>query len=149
MTDDLIKRVAEKLGWKRSPGKSTHDHIQSWIAPDGVRHFWLPPWLTSIDAALSVLDKDCALTIVWRISRQDFTVSYMNGEGVSDESLPRAILLAFLEAPHDNNSEIVKYSTCCGVADTSVSMDGPEFSDIGICPKCKEHCELEEDENDA
>lgn len=43
---------------------------------------------------------------------------------------------------------IVKYSTCCGVADTSVSMDGPDFSDIGICPKCKEHCEFDREGDD-
>ena len=112
MTDaELIKAVAKRLGWEHCPGSS-----KDW--PDGSKSYfdWKDPegiarlsdyadkymlWLTSVDAALSVLDKDCALTIVWRISRQDFTVSYMNGEGVSDESLPRAILLAFLEAPHD------------------------------------------------
>ena len=43
------------------------------------------------------------------------------------------------------NNETVKYSTCCGVADTAISMDGPDFSDIGICPRCRDHCEFEEE----
>ena len=40
------------------------------------------------------------------------------------------------------------YSTCCGVVDTGVSMDGPDHSDIGICPKCRDHCEFEGDDNE-
>ena len=39
------------------------------------------------------------------------------------------------------------YSNCCGVEDRSVSEDGPEWSDIGLCPECREHCEFVE-END-
>ncbi len=43
----------------------------------------------------------------------------------------------------------MKYSNCCGVADTGISIDGPDFSDIGICPECKEHCEFEEEEEEV
>lgn len=34
-------------------------------------------------------------------------------------------------------------STCCGAPNHSVGEDGPDFSDIGICPECHEHCEFE------
>ena len=40
----------------------------------------------------------------------------------------------------------VKYSDCCGTEDRAVSMDGPDYSDIGICPDCGDHCEFEEDD---
>ena len=32
-------------------------------------------------------------------------------------------------------------SSCCG-ADMSrmVTEDGPDFSDLGICPECQDHC---------
>lgn len=37
-----------------------------------------------------------------------------------------------------------KISNCCGSQDCLTNNDGPSWSDIGICPKCKEHCEFEE-----
>ena len=36
-------------------------------------------------------------------------------------------------------------SNCCGVdMNTLVSEDGPDFLDLGICPKCHDHCSVEE-----
>ena len=32
----------------------------------------------------------------------------------------------------------MKYSDCCGAA-------AGEFEDVGICPRCKEHCEWQEE----
>jgi hypothetical protein len=30
-----------------------------------------------------------------------------------------------------------------------VTADGPDYSDVGICPSCRDHCEfIEEDEED-
>ena len=40
-------------------------------------------------------------------------------------------------------------SNCCGAEDGCTSLDGPSWSDIGICPDCREHCEfIEEDEGE-
>jgi len=36
-----------------------------------------------------------------------------------------------------------KISNCCGAEDRLISEDGPSYSDIGVCPKCKEHCAFE------
>ena len=33
-------------------------------------------------------------------------------------------------------------SNCCGERDKMMSQDGPNYSDVGLCPKCKEHCEF-------
>lgn len=38
------------------------------------------------------------------------------------------------------------YSECCNVPDRPVTCDGPNFSDILICPECYDHCEFEEHE---
>ena len=36
-------------------------------------------------------------------------------------------------------------SNCCGAnMQTLVSEDGPDFLDLGICPKCHDHCGVEE-----
>lgn len=40
-------------------------------------------------------------------------------------------------------------SNCCGAVDRLQSEDGPSFSDVGICPKCKEHCEFEKETKGA
>lgn len=41
-----------------------------------------------------------------------------------------------------------KRSTCCGAEDAPCSYDGPNYSDIDICPECKEHCGWEEEPDD-
>jgi len=34
-----------------------------------------------------------------------------------------------------------KLSNCCGAnMSTLVSEDGPDYMDLGICPKCNDHC---------
>lgn len=34
-----------------------------------------------------------------------------------------------------------QFSPCCGFnMDQDVTIDGPSYSDIGICPNCKENC---------
>lgn len=39
-----------------------------------------------------------------------------------------------------------KVSNCCGWQDTAMSGDGPNFSEMGICPKCKDYCEFQTEE---
>jgi hypothetical protein len=39
-------------------------------------------------------------------------------------------------------NEEPKYSNCCYEADTGTSIDGPKYSELGICPDCKEHCDF-------
>ena len=40
------------------------------------------------------------------------------------------------------------YSSCCGIEDGCTSLDGPSWSDIGICPDCKDHCDFIEGEDE-
>ena len=109
MTDaELIKVVAKRLGWKylKHEGLSEHDgfDVYRWYSPSG-EMAELPPWLTSLDVCLDLLD-DVGYTIhswseIPHLKQiKNYEVHYMGIE-VRDESLPRAILLAFLEATHD------------------------------------------------
>ena len=41
-----------------------------------------------------------------------------------------------------------KISNCCGAEDRMVGYDGPSFSDMDICPECKDHCEFIEEEDE-
>lgn len=36
------------------------------------------------------------------------------------------------------------YSNCCDAKDCSVSENGPLYSDLGICPRCNDHCTFED-----
>lgn len=42
----------------------------------------------------------------------------------------------------------MRVSDCCGAHDGACGIDGPDFSDVGICPECREHCEFVEEEED-
>lgn len=42
------------------------------------------------------------------------------------------------------NKTSQRVSNCCGAEDRPCTIDGPSYSDIGICPDCREHCEFEE-----
>lgn len=43
------------------------------------------------------------------------------------------------------NKVLPKVSECCGAnMETLVSIDGPDYLDLGICPKCHEHCSVKE-----
>ena len=105
MTDtELIKDVLKKLGWKHNPKFSPNGDILPWIGPDTFRRSELPPWLTSVDAALGVLGKRSYDIFSRETGYQfwlwpDTETATVLGE---DESLPRAILLAFLELPKEN-----------------------------------------------
>lgn len=33
-------------------------------------------------------------------------------------------------------------SNCCDSSDRLTILDGPSFSDVGICPECEDHCEF-------
>jgi hypothetical protein len=42
-------------------------------------------------------------------------------------------------------------SGCCGAPNGMITLDGSDYKDIGICPRCKEHCDwvdLEEEEDE-
>lgn len=39
-------------------------------------------------------------------------------------------------------------SDCCGAPDEPVSLDGPSWGDLGICPQCREHCDFVEEEEE-
>lgn len=39
----------------------------------------------------------------------------------------------------------VSVSECCGSnMETLVTIDGPDYLDLGICPKCNDHCSVKE-----
>lgn len=51
----------------------------------------------------------------------------------------------------DSLKEGKKVSDCCGASDgcttpVGIKGEGPWYSDIGICPICKEHCEFVKEE---
>ena len=104
MLDDLIKRVAERLGAKQLPG-----NIWNWQTSRGRECFAKDTeWLTSVDAALSVV-KDFPIVMMTKTVKNnscELVEVLSEAKGIrrfraEAESLPRAILLAFLEAPHD------------------------------------------------
>jgi len=41
---------------------------------------------------------------------------------------------------------VSKYSSCCGEKDRAISIYGPDYSDVELCPQCKDHCTFEEGE---
>ena len=106
----LIVAVARRLGWEHCPGSSKDwpDGSRSgfdWKDPEGIARssdyadkYML--WLTSVDAALSVLDKT-HLKIQYTVKYGIWGVVYKKMYRGSNKSLPSAILLAFLEAPHE------------------------------------------------
>ena len=94
MTDaELIKAVAERLGLVK-------------LKSEKLAGIWKYPndelenpsvWLTSVDAALSVLDKKKPFSIDW-MPDMSWRAGYMLSDFTAEaESLPRAILEAFLE----------------------------------------------------
>lgn len=126
MTDaELIKAAAERLGYQwfeyfysadgepsgqrevRIPGSK---ESQLWRLADmtlpvtSEPYFVCPPWLTSVDAALSVLDKKWYVDIESVPSNGRWSVT-INEEiqtvAQSLADLPRAILEAFLAAPKE------------------------------------------------
>jgi len=34
------------------------------------------------------------------------------------------------------------YSTCCGEPNRAMGEDSADYSDIGICPDCRDNCEF-------
>lgn len=107
MTDaELIKAVAEKLGWKFHPkNPNIALSYNLWAGPKGERIIGdideLPPWLTSVDAALSVLDKSEAdIDFRWLSREKEWRIIYKSCY-TYNESLPRAICEAFLQAPKE------------------------------------------------
>lgn len=42
----------------------------------------------------------------------------------------------------DKSKEDTKVSYCCGEEDGMSSIDGPDWSTLGMCPRCKEHTEF-------
>lgn len=49
--------------------------------------------------------------------------------------------LAFKQNPELLDDE--KVSQCCFEPDGMVSEDGPDWSDLGLCPRCKDNTEFE------
>ncbi len=98
----LIAAVAKKAGWTHI---HTHDlpgnNIQIKGRPPGSKmtYIELPPWLTSVDECLKLLDKEKQFEITWLSGQQRWRVYY---EGLMPMAyhklLPRAILFAWLEA---------------------------------------------------
>ncbi|KKL44534.1 hypothetical protein LCGC14_2364720 [marine sediment metagenome] len=84
MPDDLIKRVAEKAGWMVSPRDKIH-----WKPPGGSYYTDLPPWLTSVDAALSVLDKNIRFEAEWRFIENLWSGHLLDYHETSRISPPR------------------------------------------------------------
>lgn len=42
----------------------------------------------------------------------------------------------------------MSYSNCCGAENDAITLDGPSWSDIGICPDCREHCVFGDEEDE-
>lgn len=40
------------------------------------------------------------------------------------------------------DEENAKVSNCCGEVDRLSDINGPDWSTLGMCPRCKEHCEF-------
>lgn len=43
----------------------------------------------------------------------------------------------------------MKVSNCCGAKDRQMNVHGVEYSDLELCPACKEPCEFEEKDPDC
>ncbi len=96
MTDaELIKRVAERLGWTHL---ETRNGVLFGYDPNHTGSFIpCPPWRTSVDAALGVLDEKLYLRMKWDVNGWEVSYARLDINGRDIESLPRAILEAFLE----------------------------------------------------
>ncbi len=106
MTDaELIAAVAKKAGWtnlRQIPPNQWN--VACWFGilpgdPDKGLRSEMPPWLTSVDACLELLEPEgrADIDMHWFHGPQTWRVIYRNSLG-SGKSLPRAILLAWLEA---------------------------------------------------
>ncbi|KKK67562.1 hypothetical protein LCGC14_2952800 [marine sediment metagenome] len=109
MTDtELIKAVADRQGWTNIYTTDLPGNNIQWrgTPPEAKRvDIELPPWLTSVDAALGVLD---TLGMEYRMGvlKNGSCWCEVYRKGVNylwqdEPSLPRAILLAFLELPKE------------------------------------------------
>ncbi len=92
--EKLIAAAAKKAGWT-----NVHESGGDYYGDHCGERFLLPNWRTSVDACLELLDKEKQFEITWLSRQQRWRVYY---EGLIPmayhNSLPRAILLAWLEA---------------------------------------------------
>lgn len=97
---ELTAAVALKVGWKKREVKASDSNTDlHWL--DLYGNPSEAPWLTSVDAALGVLDKSELFNLHWvGTDAQVWHVFYGTAES-SNKSLPRAILLAFLESQEE------------------------------------------------
>jgi len=51
------------------------------------------------------------------------------------------IILDYMK--HHADKAVELFSDCCNAEDRATDIDGPYYSEIGICPECKEHCEFD------
>ena len=87
----LIAAIAKRLGWTED-GHGGYGHISG--------YYWHGKVLPSVDAALGILDKKVRFSIDWFRLEDRWMVCYRTAIK-HNESLPRAILLAFLEVPEE------------------------------------------------
>ena len=51
---------------------------------------------------------------------------------------------------HENHGAIMSelFSDCCGEPNRAISLDGPDYLDMGICPECRGNCAFVESDKD-
>ena len=105
---ELIAAVAKKAGWTELSDEPAWMDPEAPIQVYGLnpqgRLLPLPPWRTSVDAALGVLSGNAGLVANIEYSPHYSSVALIDDNhdepfaSAGDKSLPRAILLAWLEA---------------------------------------------------
>ena len=104
MTDpELVAAVAKRLGWTNIETKDLPGNNIQWMGtPSEAKsaRIELPPWRTSVDAALGLLDKT-HLKMQFTVKYGSWVVVYKKIYRGSNKSLPHAILLAFLESQEE------------------------------------------------
>ena len=67
----------------------------------------------------------------------------------------KTIILCIMRQQISNSDKMtdknnIKVSNCCGEEDRLADINGPDWGDLGLCPRCKEHCDfVENDEGEG
>lgn len=107
MSQELQRKVAEALGWRKAEPELHHKGVtceEHWTSPDGYHHFSLRPWPTDIAVAWMLVDEshfvrtEKADNDVWRVELDlDMDGDLLTGYGKAPTA-PEAIVRAFLSA---------------------------------------------------
>jgi hypothetical protein len=56
-------------------------------------------------------------------------------------------MIANMKKKAKPKKKVVLVSNCCGVPNRMIGPDGPDWKDVSRCPKCKEGCVFEPEED--